>query len=108
MNSIEYISSGLCDDILILSYYENGYEFSIALCSHGMKYLAKDGELYINDKLVLNYILPVNEFITEYAPYFKYVILCEDGGVEIYEGYNIERNKIRLQGKIECKLMRFA
>lgn len=108
MNSIEYISSGLCDDILILSYYENGYEYSISLCNHGMQYIVDNGELYINDKLVLNDILPVNKFITEYGRYFRYVILCKDGGAEIYKGYDNERNKIRLQGKVDCKLMRFA
>jgi hypothetical protein len=108
MNSIEYISSGLCDDILIYSNYDCGYDYSICLCNHGMKYIARKGELYINDKLVLNDETSLDKFITGYAPYFRYVIICIDGGVEIYEGYNNERSKIRLQGKIDCKLMRFA
>ena len=107
MATFEYINGEYCDDMLVYSSYDCGYNYSILLYTHGVQYIAKKGKLYIDDKLVLEDICSLNKFLTEYASCFACVVVCEDGNAVLYQCHKRKGYKIKIEGINDIAMGKF-
>lgn len=107
MNHFETTTSPYSDEVLVYSSYDSGYEYTILYYHNGNQYIARKGELYINNELALSDETTLDKFLLEYARYFQRVIVCEDGFAEIYNNYNVEQTTIKLCNINEVKIEPF-